>query len=103
LVEKADCFRRGQILEHMARKAKKLLITTVSHEVFIVRMNEETEIRGFCPHCESQVEMLTLESAAKAAGVTGRQLINEIAKNQVHSIEIANGHILVCRKSLQDR
>jgi hypothetical protein len=87
----------------MPSKAKKLLITTVSHEVFIVRVNQDTAIRGFCPNCEREVEMLTLASAAKVAGVSGRQLISEIAKDQVHSIEIADGHLMVCRKSLSQK
>lgn len=85
----------------MPSKAKKVLITTVSHEVFIVRVNEDTGIRGFCPSCESEVEMLTLDSAARIAGVSGRQMINEIATNEVHSIETANGPLLICRKSLR--
>jgi hypothetical protein len=87
----------------MPSKAKKLLITTVSHEVFIVGVNEETAISGFCPSCDSEVEMLTLSSAARVAGLTGRHMINQIAANEVHSIETANGHLLVCRKSLKLR
>jgi len=59
--------------------------------------------RGFCPNCEREVEMLTLASAAKVAGVSGRQLISEIAKDQVHSIEIADGHLMVCQKSLSQK
>jgi len=85
----------------MARKAKKLLITTFSHELFIVRAGGDTAIRGFCPVCESEVDLLTLDAATSAAGVTGRQLIGRLATSEVHSIETVNGHLLVCRRSLK--
>jgi hypothetical protein len=45
--------------------------------------------------------MLTLDAATSAAGVSGRQLIGRLATSEVHSIETANGHLLVCRRSLK--
>jgi hypothetical protein len=85
----------------MKSKAKKVLITTVTHEVFVVRVNEDRAIRGFCPSCETDVQMLTLDSAAKVAGLNGRKLVDQIAANEVHSIETENGHLLICGKSLK--
>jgi hypothetical protein len=85
----------------MASKAKKFLITTVSHEVLIVRASRRPTVRGFCPNCEAEVEMLTLDSAASVSERPGREVVRQIADDEIHSVEAANGRLLVCRNSLQ--
>lgn len=85
----------------MARKAKRLLITTVSHEISIVRVNHRTPLRGYCPGCATEVEMLTLDSAVSVLGIGGREVIRQIVSQETHSIETANGRLLVCRSSLE--
>ncbi len=100
LVEKADGFRRGWILKQMTAKAKKFRITTFSHEIFIVRVNRHTTIRGFCPKCETEVEILTFDTAVSVSGIGGREVIRQIAADEIHAIETANGHLLVCKQSL---
>lgn len=84
----------------MASKTKKLLITSVRHQVSIVRVTKEASTHAFCPGCETEMEMLTLDSAARIAGISERQLIDQIVGNRVHSSESTNGHLLVCRESL---
>lgn len=102
LVVMAGGFRRGWILKQMATKAKKLLITTVCHEIFIVRVNSHTTIHGFCPNCESEVEMLIFDAAVSLSGIGGREVIRQLARGEIHSIETANGHLLVCQNSLKN-
>ncbi|MGH9881069.1 MAG: hypothetical protein ACRD6N_06495 [Pyrinomonadaceae bacterium] len=89
------------ILSQMAAKAKKLLITTEKHELFIVRTNSGVGINGFCPVCNHEVEMLTVDSVVTVTGVRTRELIARIADGEIHSIEAANGHLLVCKSSLR--
>jgi hypothetical protein len=96
----ADGFRRSRILKHMTAKAKKFLITTVSHEIFIVRLNRHTMLHGFCPVCGAEVEMLTFDMAVSASGIGGREVIRQLATDEIHAIETANGHLLLCRRSL---
>ena len=84
----------------MTTKAKKLLITTEKHEIFIMRLGTVETVFGFCAECGAEVEMLTLDSAVKVSGINGHRIVQRIASNQVHSIETANGHLLLCRKSL---
>ena len=84
----------------MTIKAKKLLITTEKHEIFIMRLGAVEAVLGFCARCQEDVEMLTLDSAVKVSGINGHQIVQQIANNQVHSIETANGHLLLCRKAL---
>ena len=53
-----------------------------------------------CAECGAEVEMLTLDSAVKVSGINGHRIVLRIANNEIHSIETANGHLLLCRKSL---
>ena len=85
----------------MPSKAKKLLITTVSHEVFVVRVNQQTTIHGYCSKCDAEVETLSLDAAVNESGVSGRELIRQLASEEIHTLETADGHLLVCRNSLQ--
>jgi hypothetical protein len=84
----------------MKTNAKKLLITTEKHEVFIMRLGTIETVTGYCEWCQEEVEMLTLDSAVRVSGITGQQIVRQIANNQTHSIETLNGHLLLCRKSL---
>ncbi len=84
----------------MTTKAKKLLITTEKHEIFIMRLGTVETVFGFCAECGAEFEMLTLDSAVKVSGINGHRIVMRIANNQIHSIETANGHLLLYRKSL---
>lgn len=79
---------------------KKILITTESHEVFIVRMGGSSNIQGFCPDCAEEVGLLTLDEAVSFSARSTRELLRQIECAAVHSIETASGHLLVCRRSL---
>ena len=84
----------------MTSKGKKLLITTRKHEIFIVRGSQNTTIHGFCPRCKTEAEMVTLDSAVRVSEINGREVIKQIAANEIHSIETASGDLLVCRECL---
>ena len=89
-----------QILSQMNAKAKRLLITTEKHELFIVHAPSGTGITGFCPVCQNEVELLTVDSIVTLIGGRAREVIAQIASGEVHSIEAASGHLLVCKSSL---
>ena len=84
----------------MPVKSKKILITTTSREIFIVRADDKSFVTGFCPDCAREVELLNLDSAVSFAQKSARQLIDEIQSGAIHSIETKSGHLLVCRDSL---
>ena len=86
----------------MVSKSKKYLITTESHEIFIVRQNENKTFRGFCSECQKEVEMLTLDAVTSNTGRPTRDLLQLIENNLIHSNESASGHLLVCRNSLKE-
>lgn len=84
----------------MKTKAKKLLITTEKHEIFIIHPGAVPAVFGFCPTCAEEVEVLTLDSAVIVSGLSGLQIVRQVSNNRTHSIETVNGHLLLCRKSL---
>ena len=81
---------------------KKILITTESHEVFIVRLGGGSNIKGFCAPCAGEVDLLTIDEAVSFSALGTRELIRRIERGAVHAVETASGHLLVCRSSLND-
>lgn len=81
--------------------SKRILITTESREIFIVRTNYKNFVRGFCANCNREVEMLTLDGAVNRTGKTARELIRQTEASAIHSLETASGHLLICGGSLE--
>jgi hypothetical protein len=85
----------------MSSKEKKFRITTEKHEIFIIRQNgQKRTTHGFCPSCGAEGEMLDFDSAISFSGISGRELIRRFEADEIHSIETANGHLLICKRSL---
>ncbi len=82
------------------QNAKKILITTESREIFIMRTNGKSTVRGSCSGCQAEVEMLRLDEAVSLSGQNMRELICRVDSGLVHSIETASGHWLICGQSL---
>lgn len=80
--------------------AKKILIETESHEVFIVRMNVKSKVRGFCPECKTEVVMLTIDEAVSVSNLSTIAILNQLRAGAIHSLETASGHLLICERSL---
>ena len=82
--------------------AKKILITTESHEVFILRTDKSDHAFGHCSDCDREVEILTLDQAITQSGIPTGALVRLAEANKVHSIETSMGHLLVCKDSLEN-
>jgi uncharacterized protein YlaI len=100
IVLTGELFSLKPIVKQMTAKSKKFSITTENHEIFILRRNRNKTIRGFCPDCQKEVEMLTLDEATTKTGKRTRELFELIENNSLHSIETGTGHLLICLKSL---
>jgi len=81
--------------------AKKILITTESHEIFVLRTDRRDRAFGQCRVCDREVEILTLDQAITQSGIRTGELVRMAEKNQIHAIETSMGHLLVCRESLE--
>ena len=81
--------------------SKRILITTESREIFIVRFKGKSNLRGFCRDCAAETELLTIDEAVSFAETSARELIRLVDSGAAHAIETASGHLLVCQNSLQ--
>jgi len=81
--------------------AKKILIESETTETFRLSVSGPATITGHCEACCAIDEMLDLNAAADISGVSARELIRLLELGEIHSPETQNGHLLVCRGSLE--
>lgn len=84
----------------MSTKKKKYLVTTRKQEVLKIQ-HKSSAFFKYCPKCERQVEMLTLDVITFHTGKSTRELFRLIESHSLHSIETERGHLLVCGNSLE--
>ena len=82
--------------------AKKILIETESHEIYIFRVYGKSGIRGFCSECLAETEMLTLDEAVSLSSITALEILGSVRDGKIHSLETASGHLLICQTSISD-
>ena len=54
----------------------------------------------FCPQCEKETEMLSIQDAANAADVTPRTIHNWKRSGKLHVLETPGRRKLVCKPSM---
>jgi len=87
------------IVDQKMTRAKKILITTESHEIFTLHVNSDRGAAGFCRSCNAEVEMLSLEQAVSRTRIHTRDLVRLVDASEIHAIETNTGHYLVCADS----
>jgi hypothetical protein len=80
-------------------RAKKILITTESHEILTLHVNSHRGAAGFCGMCDAEVEMLSLEQAVSITRIHTRDMVRLVDASEIHSIETNTGHYLICSDS----
>ncbi len=98
---RSDCFSLEPIVNQKMKNAKKILITSATSEIFILQHGRQKAIRGFCPICEREVEMLTLDEAVHEGGQSARAIVRRVEQGNLHFAETDNGHLLICAASLE--
>lgn len=83
--------------------AKKIVITTESHETLILRLGSQKRAFGLCEQCRKEVEMLTVDQAVSISGVKTSELVRRIELGEIHGIETQSGHLLICSELLPDK
>jgi hypothetical protein len=81
--------------------AKKILIESETIETFTLRIKGSQTVRLYCSECDVIEEMLELNDAADVAGVPAREVLGLLAASVLHSPETTQGHLLICRASLE--
>jgi len=88
------------IVDKMAKKSSKFLITTETFETTVVRPRGAIQFRRFCPECDTDVRVVTLEHAVALSGYTGGEIVRRIGSGSAHFVELPNGPLYVCMLSL---
>src|SRR5690349_10244620 len=94
--------RSEPIVNQHLVNAKKIFITTESHEVFVLRTGQRELAFGNCRECGNEVQILTLDGAISLSGIRTAELVRLAETNTVHSIETSTGHLLICKESLEN-
>ena len=94
-------FQFTAIVNQNMPSTKKILITTETHEHFILRMVGGKRAFGFCPGCGHEVEMLTIDRAVSLCSVKTAELVRRSEACEIHSMETDSGHLLFCKDSIE--
>jgi hypothetical protein len=101
-LEVADCFRRRRFYTKKMVNSKKILVTTESHEIYILRNTREVSLRAPCSGCAEETEFLTIDEAVRVSHRPTVELVEQSRIGILHSIEAASGHLLICQRSLSE-
>ena len=93
-------FQFTAIVNQKMPSTKKILITTETHEQFILRVIGGKRAFGFCRECGRETELLTIDQAVSSSGIRSVQLIHLAESGSIHSLETDRGHLLFCSDSL---
>lgn len=80
----------------MQRRTKIITETKRSFSLAI----RQKPVRFFCPQCDTQTEMLTINEAADKAGKNWREIVKAVKAGEIHSSETEKGEIFICAESL---
>ena len=80
----------------MMRK-RRTEITIETERVLIVR--RQIAIRAWCRSCDRQVAMVTVDEAARMAGVSSRTIYRWVEADRLHFTETTDGRLLICADS----
>lgn len=90
------------ILKQVTTKAKKILITTESREVWRIRQGTKNSERRYCSECAQEVDFITIAGALAISRVGSRQIHRWIESGCVHFAETLEGSVLICPYSLAE-
>jgi len=89
------------MLEENARKKRRIEIRIQTHQRLIVERAANIK-REWCRECGAQVDMVRLEKATALSAESLRSIGIQVNADKLHAIEMADGFLLVCIKSLME-
>jgi len=92
-------FRVTAIVNHKMPGTKKILITTESHERFILSLIGGGRAFGICQACAREVELITVDQAVSLCGTKTGEIVRLALAGEIHWIETDSGHMLFCKES----
>ncbi len=79
---------------------KRITKFTVETERTLIFRSRSDKQAGWCAGCCAEVEMLTVDGAARAAGVSELVICRRIEARSLHFTKTADGRVLICLNSL---
>ena len=73
---------------------------TIQRRELSLSLRSQSPVAERCASCQCEVNMLPVELAAKASGVSPRTVYRWIEQDRVHYRELSDGTVLVCENSL---
>lgn len=80
---------------------KRRIEITVEKRRLIVLKRRRPSVLDWCGDCGEQVAMLTPDQAATIARVSSRTIYRRVEAGEMHYMETAEGHLLVCANSIE--
>lgn len=74
--------------------------TTIEMEEVLVIRGERRTSPCWCAQCGEWVRLVTPEQAAVLARVSWREIYRRVEGERIHSLDTAEGALLICLKSL---
>ena len=81
-------------------KAKRIVKLTVETERTLIFRSRSGRRVAWCEKCGAEVEMVTVDEAARAAGVSELTICRRAEAGSFHYIEDAAGRLFICLNTL---
>ena len=82
------------------KKLKRIVKFTVETERTLIFRSRGNRRVAWCERCGAEVEMATVDEAARAAGVSELTICRGLEADSFHFIEDAAGRLFVCLNTL---
>lgn len=82
------------------KEQKRLEVFWETHEITTISFKRKLSASFFCQSCRAETLHLTVSEAASITKFSEFTIFRLVEMNQVHSIETANGQLLLCSNSL---
>lgn len=86
----------------MTKRFEQTRITISKSEVLVIRKSQGLALAD-CPQCARQTQMLAAEQVVTLSGISSLNLFKLVESGQLHFLETAQGHLLICLESLRAR
>lgn len=87
----------------MTKVKRKKTITIETLQRTVIRRDFQQTKKVWCEFCETEVEMISPDLAAKIGGVKMREVFRRIEKGELHFIENETDSLLICVNSLKTK
>ena len=84
------------------RTVRTVELTIETDENVVLRGAGRRSILMWCPDCQREVEVVTVEEAAEIAGISLRTIYSHVEVGAIHFFD-DSGHTFVCAQTLSRR